>query len=61
MEQIHAIQLTDEAIFPEQSVLDDGLGGLYKTYESLLRIFDAHDMKYEWRYNKDGKAWLCMM
>lgn len=59
MEQIHVIQLTDEAIFPDRSVLEAVLGESYKAYESLLRIFYTHDMNHEWRYYKDGKSWLC--
>jgi hypothetical protein len=59
MEQTHTIQLTDEAIFPDRSVLEAVLGESYKAYESLLRIFDAQDMNHEWRYYKDGKSWLC--
>jgi hypothetical protein len=59
MEQMNTIQLTDEAIFPDRSVLAAVLGDSYKAYESLLRIFDAHDMNHEWRYYKDGKSWLC--
>ncbi len=59
MEQMNAIQLADEAIFPERNVLQDVLGDSYQAYESLLRIFDAHGMSHEWRYYKDGKSWLC--
>jgi hypothetical protein len=59
MDQTHTIQLTDETIFPDRSVLEAVLGESYKAYESLLRIFDAEDMIHEWRYYKDGKSWLC--
>ena len=35
------------------------LGETYGAYQDLLSLFDRNDLNYEWRYYKDGKAWLC--
>ena len=59
MEQINAIELNDETLYPDSDVLKRMLGDSYGTYISLLKLFDANGMTYEWRYYKDGKAWLC--
>jgi len=55
----HDVQLRDESIFPDESVLASVLGKSYKTYKELLDLFDTYEMFHEWRYYKDGKAWLC--
>ena len=53
------LQLTDESIYPDENVLKDAVGSSYQAYSALLEIFAQNDMQYEWRYYKDGKAWLC--
>ena len=59
METINNIELKDENIYPDEKVLSNILGKSYSTYTNLLKLFDSHEMNYEWRYYHDGKAWLC--
>ena len=42
-----------------ESVLKKVLGRSYNTYLELLKLYDNNDLTYEWRYYRDGKAWLC--
>jgi len=53
------IQLKDPDIYPDENVLREILGNVYEAYTKLMELFDANDMTHEWRYYKDGKAWLC--
>ena len=59
MEQVNNIELRDENVYPDDTVLKKLLGGSFKAYKKLLEIFDLSDMTHEWRYYRDGKAWLC--
>jgi len=59
METINNIELKDENIYPDESVLSEILGQSYNAYLDLIKLFDKLDMNYEWRYYRDGKAWLC--
>jgi len=59
MEQINAIELVDEKVYPDENVLKSVLGRSYAAYTDLLTLFDKNGMTYDWRYYKDGKAWLC--
>ena len=59
METINTIQLGDESIFPSESILKGMLGRSYRAYCVLLELFDQNEMTPEWRYYRDGKAWLC--
>jgi len=59
METINNIELKDEKIYPDESVLSEILGQSYNTYLDLIKLFDKLEMNYEWRYYRDGKAWLC--
>ncbi len=59
MEKINHIELTNESIYPDNEVLQKALGGAYGAYCDMLGLFDANEMTHEWRYYKDGKAWLC--
>jgi len=59
MDQINNIELRDEAIFPDDAVLSAVLGPSFGQYSLLLDLFDRHGLSWEWRYYKDGKAWLC--
>lgn len=59
METINKIELKDENIYPDEKVLKSTIGKSYKFYSMLLELFKTYDMDPEWRYYKDGKAWLC--
>jgi len=59
MEQINAIELVDEKVYPDENVLKSVLGRSYAAYTDLLTLFDKNGMTHDWRYYKDGKAWLC--
>lgn len=59
METINTIELNNESIYPDESVLKGVLGNAYSAYNELLKIFMNNEMIYEWRYYKDGKSWLC--
>ncbi|MBI9108436.1 MAG: DUF3788 family protein [Spirochaetales bacterium] len=59
METINNIELRDESIYPDDVVLRKALGASYETYLMLLSLFNDNDMSFEWRYYRDGKAWLC--
>ncbi len=59
METINNIELADESIFPDEQVLKTLLGKSYVPYCELLDLYDRYQMQCEWRYYKDGKAWLC--
>jgi len=59
MDTINTIELTNESVYPDEKVLKDVLGDSYSAYCELLQVFDSKKMEREWRYYKDGKAWLC--
>jgi hypothetical protein len=59
METINNIELRDENVYPDEMVLRSILGQSYELYMDLLELYQKHDMNYEWRYYRDGKAWLC--
>jgi len=59
METINTIELNNENIYPDDSVLKSVLGEAYSAYTELLKMFTNNEMEYEWRYYKDGKSWLC--
>lgn len=59
METINTIELTDESTFPDVNVLKKVLGISYNEYLELLRLYESNDLSHEWRYYRDGKAWLC--
>lgn len=52
--------LRDSAIEPTEQVLKDALGEeSFAIYQGLLDIITSEfGLEYEWRYYKDGKAWL---
>ena len=56
---MNTIELTDEDTFPNESVLKKVLGRSYTAYLELLKLYDNYELAYEWRYYRDGKAWLC--
>jgi len=59
MENIDEIQLRDENIVTDESVLRSTLKNSFEAYKELIELFKKYEMDYEWRYYKDGKAWLC--
>lgn len=59
METINTIALGNPNIKPDGAVLQDVLKDSYQAYLDLLGLFEANDLLPEWRYYKDGKAWLC--
>jgi len=59
METINTIQLTDENTYPEKSILEKVLGKSYNAYLELLKLYEDNGLVYEWRFYRDGKAWLC--
>lgn len=59
MDTTNTIELRDESIYPDHEALRSVLGKSFEAYEALLRLFENNQMQYEWRYYKDGKAWLC--
>lgn len=59
METINKIELNDENTYPDESVLKKVLGKSYNAYLELLTLYESNELVYEWRYYRDGKAWLC--
>ena len=59
METINTIELRDQAVFPDETVLRSVLGQSYNAYSALLELFGKVQLVPEWRYYNDGKAWLC--
>ncbi len=59
METINTIQMRDESIIPDQAVLAGILGDSFMAYQALITLFDDNQLTHQWRYYKDGKAWLC--
>ncbi len=55
--------LNDPSIPPSPEVLRTALGDSYPAYEEMLEAVtgDEFGLLPEWRYYKDGKAWLCKM
>lgn len=59
METINTIELRDETIYPDETILKNILGASYPAYAALLQLYDEAGLTHEWRYYHDGKAWLC--
>lgn len=59
MEQINDVELRDESIYPDEAVLARVLGPSFPNYRRLLELFGRSGLAVEWRYYRDGKAWLC--
>lgn len=59
METINNVELNDKSVYPDEPVLKSILGKSYNAYSELLKLYDENKMDYEWRYYKDGNAWLC--
>ncbi|NMB59343.1 MAG: DUF3788 family protein [Chloroflexi bacterium] len=58
METINSIELRDESIIPDDTVLAGILGDSFPAYKALIKMFDDNQLTHQWRYYKDGKAWL---
>jgi len=59
MENLDDLELRDEKIFPDEKVLRNVLGKSFAAYALLIELFRKNAMTFEWRYYRDGKAWLC--
>lgn len=59
MEQINNIELIDPTIYPTNELLENVLGNSFDVYQEVLLVYDKLGLKPEWRYYRDGKAWLC--
>jgi len=55
--------LTAADVAPTPDVLERELGDLFLLYERLTARLESHDVdvRPEWRYYRDGGAWLCKM
>ncbi len=51
--------LRDETVYPSAEELTRVLGQTYNAYLALQTQIQALQLNEEWRYYKDGKAWLC--
>jgi len=59
METVNSIELHDSSVYPDESVLKKVLDTSYGAYCSLLKLYEDNGLEAEWRYYRDGKAWLC--
>ena len=59
METTESLELRDANIYPDNEVLRSVLGKSFEVYLKLLDLYKKNELEYEWRYYKDGKAWLC--
>jgi hypothetical protein len=53
--------LKDPDIFPTAEVLEKVLGKIYPVFREFVSTSESEEfnLKPEWRYYQDGKAWLC--
>ena len=53
--------LKDPDILPTAEVLEKELGKKYPVFKEFMNTAESEEFKLkpEWRYYKDGKAWLC--
>jgi Protein of unknown function (DUF3788) len=53
--------LKDPDILPTKEVLEKVLGNEYLVFREFMNTAESEELKLkpEWRYYKDGKAWLC--
>ena len=59
MDTINTLELKDESTYPDDNVLRSVLDDSYDAYLKMMDLFAQYEMHHEWRYYKDGKAWLC--
>ena len=55
------LALRDGDILPSQEVLEAVLGSSYPAFEELNALLISMEIRPEWNYYRDGKAWLCKM
>lgn len=53
------LELLDEEIYPDTEVLRGVLEDSYGAFVDIMDLFHSKDLTHEWRFYKDGKAWLC--
>ena len=56
------ILLRDSKVNPTNEILENALGkDIFRVYEELIKIITdvEFELKPEWNFYKDGKAWLC--
>lgn len=58
---METLALRDGDILPTQEVLEAVLGSSYPAFEELNALLIAMEIRPEWNYYRDGKAWLCKM
>ena len=58
---METLALRDGDILPTQEVLEAGLGSSYPAFEELNALLISMEIRPEWNYYRDGKAWLCKM
>lgn len=51
--------LRDENIPPDDTALKAALGEAFDAYREFIAQIERLGLSHEWRYYKDGKAWLC--
>jgi hypothetical protein len=53
--------LKDETIFPSDDVIQSALGEAFPAFKEFIGTIGTKEFNllHEWRYYKDGKAWLC--
>ena len=58
---METLVLRDGDILPTLEVLEAVLGSSYPVFEELNALLIAMEIRPEWNYYRDGKAWLCKM
>jgi len=53
--------LKDPEIYPTKEVLEEVLGKKFPVFTEFIKTAESEELqlKSEWRFYKDGKAWLC--
>ena len=51
--------LTDPMVNPDDAVLEETLGKVYKMYQEFTAKINEQKLVLEWNYYKDEKSWLC--
>ena len=58
---METLALRDGDILPTQEVLEAVLGSSYPAFEEFNSLLISMEIRPEWNYYRDGKAWLCKM
>lgn len=53
--------LKDPNIYPDAAVLKDVLRSTYSVFQKFMETIESDSYRFvpEWRYYRDGNAWLC--